>query len=492
MKKGEKIIGRVHEQKVLEQILKSHQAEFLALYGRRRVGKTFLIKQFFQKNKCSFFHATGLRDGSLKDQLKQFSEQIGETFYNGAVLAPQKGWLEVFGELTRAMDTMGPLHKIVLFLDEFPWMATKRSKLLQALEFYWNRYWNHDRRIKLIICGSSASWIIEKIIANKGGLYNRVTKTMRLSPFTLCDTKKFLDFLGIRFQYRQILDIYMVLGGVPHYLEKIKKIGKKLSAQQYINELCFKKDGDLVNEFEPLFGSLFQNAERYIEMIRLIAKSRYGISQAELIRKMGSDGGRSFHKLRQLEEAGFISSFIPHGAQKRGTFIKVVDEYTLFYLNWIEPKLSSIRQQHSDSSFWLTKIQLPSWKSWAGLAFEAVCSKHVPQIRKALGITTGAEVGSWRYVPSAKKEESGTQIDLLFDRPDDVITLCEIKHSDRPFVIDKNYAQVLRKRIEIYREQTRTQKEIFLALIASSGMRSSKYSDELISQTVSLEELFKF
>ncbi len=491
--KGEKerIIGRKKEQRILQQILNSKKAEFLALYGRRRIGKTFLIKNFFLQNSCVFFHMTGIQSGTMKEHLKKFAEHVGSTFYGGAPLMPSKGWLDAFEVLNKAMEKMDPKEKIVLFFDELPWIATKRSRLLQALEYYWNRYWGHNPKVKLIICGSSASWIIEKIINNKKGLYNRVTEKMRLAPFNLPETEEFLAYLGVSLSRRHILDLYMVIGGIPHYLQKVREMKKGVSAQFYVNDLCFKKDGALVDEFEPLFSSLFTKSEVYIDLIRFIAKNRNGISQSQVLGKKGlSSGGTAIRRLKQLEEAGFILSFIPHGHQQKGIFYKIIDEYTLFYLDWIEPFLSSIRHQDPTSNYWLSKAKSPGWKSWAGLAFEAVCHKHVAQIRKALSIDSSAEIGSWQYIPRSAEGKKGTQIDLLFDQPDDVITICEIKHSDSPYTIDKEYANNLRCKIDIYRQQTRTKKIVFLAMITRGGLKSSKYSRELVSREVDLDDLF--
>jgi hypothetical protein len=484
------IIGRVQEQETLNHLLRSKKAEFLALHGRRRVGKTFLIRNFFHNPSCLFFHCTGIQNGSLKDQLKEFARQVGETFYHGVTPAFSQNWLDAFDILNKSIEGIPKSQNIVLFFDEFPWMATKRSKLLQALEYYWNRYWSHNSRIKLIICGSSASWIIDKIINNQGGLYNRVTQTMRLDPFSLSETKDYLASLGIRLNHRQILDLYMVLGGIPHYLAHVKR-GR--SSHQNINEMCFQKNGPLVEEFNRLFRSLFKESATYINLVRIIAKSREGVSQNEISRvSKVSRGGSITKQLKQLEDAGFILSFLPHMHQEKGIYYKVIDEYTLFYLYWIEEYLKSTRRQDQSRGYWVSKAQTPSWKSWAGLAFEAVCHKHVAQIREALAIDPGAQAVSWRHQPRSKKGLGGAQIDLLFDRPDGAITICEIKHSDRPFLIDNDYAQVIERKIEIYKQQTRTKKQTFFAIIASSGLKPNKYSEEIGASQASLEDLFKF
>lgn len=488
-KSTSKIIGRAKEQEILTAVLKSKKAEFVALYGRRRVGKTYLIKNFFVKEPCLLFHATGLQDGSLKIQLEQFAKQIGDTFYSGASITPKKRWIDAFEELTKATQQIPPRQKMVLFLDEFPWMATKRSWLLQALDYYWNRYWVHDARIKLIICGSSASWLIEKIINNKGGLHNRVTRTMRLEPFNLHDTAAFLSLLGIRLNQKHVLELYMALGGIPHYLGLVQK---GLSSQQAIDELCFQKDGALVDEFERLFASLFQESEHYISLLKRIAKHRYGIGQADLIREgRVAGGGRTVQRLKALEEAGFIISFIPYGHQEKGIYYKVVDEYTLFYLSWIKPNLPTIRKQSQARGHWLSKAQTSSWKSWSGLAFEAVCYKHLPQIQKALSISGDVSVGAWRYAPRNKEAQSGAQIDLLFDRSDNAVTLCEIKYTEQSFLIDKKYALNLLNKVEKYQSETRTKKQIFIAMITGSGLKPSMYSEEIISKEVTLEDLYR-
>jgi len=484
----QKIVGRTKEQSTLKQLLNSEKAEFLALYGRRRVGKTFLIKNFFEKESCVFFYCSGLIDGTLIGHLEEFAKQIGRTFYSGAEISARKRWKDTFEDLNKAIAQIPSNKKIVLFFDELPWMATPRSGLLQAIDYYWNRYWSHDSRLKLVVCGSSASWIIEKIINNKGGLYNRVTRTMSLDPFSLSETKAFLLSLGLKLNHKQVLEMYMVFGGIPHYLALMKK-GK--SAGQCIDETCFQKGGALVDEFERLFGSLFNESSIYINLIRIIAKYPCGISQAQLIKESDIlEGGRIKQRLKELENAGFILEFIPHGHQEKGIYYKVIDEFTLFYLRWVETSVKkTILKQDRGTGYWLSKVKSPHWKSWAGLAFEAVCYKHLAQIRKILDIDSGAVAGSWRYAPR-KQENRGAQIDLLFDRNDGVITICEIKYNDQPFCIDKEYAQKLLNKVAIYKQQTKTNKQLFLAMITANGLKPSMYSEEIIQEVITLDDLF--
>lgn len=483
-----KIIGRAEEQKILERFLKSGKAEFLAIYGRRRVGKTFLIHTYFSNQNCIYFHATGIRDGLMAEQIAQFTNQTGQTFYGGAMLGVPRNWFDTFDLLQKAIKASRPGKKIIIFLDEFPWMATKKSKLLQALEYFWNQHWNHNKNIKLVVCGSSASWILKNVVNNTGGLYNRITYSMALDPFNLKETRDFLKFKGILLNQEQILQIYMALGGIPMYLDHLHK-GQ--SAQQGIDSLCFQKNGLLLNEFEKLFASLFEDFSTHLALVRAVATFRYGVGKSELAKICKiTDGGRLTKKLKELEEAGFIMSFIPYGHKERGHYYKVADEYMLFYLHWIEPNRSELAKHERGTGYWQQKASTAAFKSWSGFAFESVCYKHLSNIRAVLGISIDASVGTWKY-RAKDQAESGAQIDLLFDRSDGIINLCEIKFSEHPFAIDKSYAKALQNKIDVFQTRTKTKKQIFLSLIASAGVKKNMYSEEIIISSVELKDFFK-
>lgn len=487
MAKKNKIIGRMEEQSLLDEAFKSNRAEMIALYGRRRVGKTYLIKSYFESKSCSFAYVSGMKDGKLGEQLRNFKTTL-ERDLAGISLKQPQSWIEAFELLSQIKDKIDQKKKVVLFLDELPWLATKRSRLLQALDYYWNRYWSHDSRFKLIICGSAASWIIRKIIKNKGGLYNRVTRQIRLDPFTLKETKDFLKFNHINLNNRQILELYMVTGGIPYYLNHIQK---GASAAQNISNMAFSKQGILYQDFEHLFASLFEDLDNYHEIVRVISESRYGIEQEELIKKCKalSHGGSATRKLQDLEEAGFIVSFVPEGHRKKGIYFRIIDEYTAFYLKWIDPHKRTVAKLDKSQNIWLFQREKPGWKSWASYAFETICLKHVAQIRISLNINSLAEAASWRYDSAGK--EDGAQIDLLFDRSDESVTLCEIKHTEQPFLIDKIYYQQLKRKIDVYKKVTKTHKEIVLAFIVSSCLKKNIYSEEYVSGIVTLEDLFK-
>lgn len=485
------LIGREKEIQILEECFNSKQPEFLAIYGRRRVGKTFTIRQFFLKKKDAvFFNATGSKNGPLNEQINHFSEQIGEAFFGGVIPKQGKSWDETFRVLTDATKTVPHNRKIIIFLDEFPWMATKNSRLLQNLDYYWNQHWSKDNRIKLIICGSSASWVLDKIINNKGGLHNRVTQTIHLEPFSLRDAKRFLNKLGVKLNNKQVLQIYMTVGGIPYYLSKVKK---GLSAVQNIENMAFSKNSFLLDEFDKLFSSLFDESDAYVDIVRTIASSRYGVRQEELFAKLEKttkgEGGLS--KLKALEQSDFIMSFKPHFHKKKGIYYKVIDEYTLFYFNWIEPIRETLLSHGLRKGYWQQSQIKNGWRIWAGYSFEAICYKHLAEVGDALNLSPTAIPNTWRYTPLKGSTEEGAQIDLLFDRDDDAITICEIKNTDKPFAVDKEYANKLMNKVKVFKEKTRTKKQIFIAMISANGIKPTMYSEELISGVVTLEDLFE-
>lgn len=482
------LIGRVREKELLLQAWRSPRAELIAVYGRRRVGKTHLVRGLFQ-NLGRFMEVTGLKDGALEEELEIFTKSFQETFYKGIPIQKAAGWKQGFELLTAEALKLHGRERLVLFLDELPWLATPRSGLLQALDHYWNRHWSRIPNMKVILCGSAASWMIENLIHAKGGLHNRITLTVPLFPFNLADTESYLRARGVHLNRRQILELYMALGGVPYYLGLAER-GK--TAAQIIDQTCFAKGGLLRREFDRLFPSLFEDPERHSRLFREIVRKREGIGRSELLRLVRMESGGGFNrKVRALEEAGFISSFIPYGKRRKEGFFRAADEFSLFHAKWIASAPQGVFAG-SSPRHWEHKRGAPSWRSWAGYAFEGICLKHSAQIRQALGIDSIAvETGAWRHVPRKGSPERGCQIDLLFDRSDGAITLCEIKHSDGVFTLEKDYAEVLQRKMEVFRAKTRTRKQLFLALITTHGAAKNMYYGRLVSAEVTLDHLFR-
>lgn len=482
------LTGREKEIAFLDRLKNSHKPEFVVVYGRRRVGKTYLIRQCFDEESI-YFEMTGEKNASLEKQLGHFAKALSKTFFNQSPLEAPSSWSDAFEFLTHLIQTKTSVsQKVILFFDELPWIASKKSGFIQALDHIWNSRWNKMGNLKLVVCGSAASWMLDNLIHAKGGLYNRITAKILLKPFTLAETEAFLISKKIRFTQAQILELYLALGGIPFYLDQMLR-GK--SPAQTINSLCFKENGLLYDEFPNLFSSLFDEAALNEKIVRFIAQRSGGISRKEILKKLKLPSGGRFNKrLTELEVAGFLESFVPYGRKKKDFFIKIIDEYCLFYLKWIEPILS-LKTTKAIPNYWQTRLKDPTYASWSGYAFEAVCHKHLPQILKALELSnTACEVGSWRFIPKNKKEQ-GAQIDFIIDRPDGVTTLCEIKYSNEPFLIDKTYAQELMRKMEVFKEKTKTKKQLNWCFITTQGLKKNAWSEELVDSEVCLKDLFK-
>ena len=476
------IVGRHREKQRFDKVLSSSESEFLVVYGRRRVGKTYLIREFFQQENCVFLHATGAYKEKLAVQLDNFTQALSKTFFSNAPLSISS-WKAAFQLLQQQVEK-NVSHKVVIFLDELPWLATKRSGLLSLIDYYWNHYWSASKNVVLIACGSSASWLIKNILYNKGGLHNRVTCEMLIAPFDLSETQEFLNYRKVKLSQRHILLLYMALGGVPYYL---KYVEPHLTADQNIQHILFDPQAPLRDEFKKLFSSLFENEKAYLEIINLVAKNKVGVKRAEIESqaKLSSSGGRLTERLDDLCRAGFLIQRTELN-QKIGEYYQLIDEFTLFQWHWVIHN----KNKNSSPNAWLTMSQSQAFKSWAGYAFESVCQKHVSHILKHLNVESVKSIDSWRFIPSASSEDDGAQIDLVIERNDDAITLCEIKFTQEPFILDKAYAKKLQEKTVIFQSKTRTKKQIFWAMISANGIKPTLYSEELICKVITLENFF--
>lgn len=481
----DQIFARSKELKLLESLYLSGKAEFLTVYGRRRVGKTFLIREFFKK-KGLYFALTGIKNASPTKQLKNFAFEY-ERVFNLEQLPSPKNWQEAFIHLTKAIETIKSTERIILFFDELPWLATPRSGFLEDLDHFWNRYISNDPRIILIVCGSAASWMIRKIICNKGGLHGRLTAQIRLLPFDLKETEEFLQLQGVTLNRKAIVDLYMAIGGVPKYLNYVKK-GQ--SALQIVSHLCFH--GPLNDEFNELYAALFDNHHRHVNVVKTLSKHLGGLTKVDLAKATGlSVGGGMNMILEELEQSGFILATRCFGKQKKNILYRLVDEYSLFYLKWIQ-KSKEDNLTHPDEKFWINLFNSSLGQSWAGYAFETLCFKHLLNIKKALGITgILTSASSWVYKTPKQSTEKGTQIDLLIDRADHCINLCEIKYCNEEFVINKSYDKELREKRAIFTQKTQTKKTIFLTLISPYGIKKNAGHFEIIDVNLKLDDLFQ-
>jgi len=486
MNRMNEIIGRNNEKSQLLKIYDSNQPEFLAIYGRRRVGKTFLIRHFF-KGKGLYFELMGQHDSGYHIQLDNFYNALLKTFQPDIPLKKPENWKEALSILTVFIKKFVHDKKIILFFDELPWLATKRSGLLQALDYEWNTEWSQIDNLKLIVCGSASSWILDKLINDKGGLHNRITKIIHLKPFSLKDSVIYLESKGVTLKPIQRLELYMVMGGIPFYLNQVEQ-GQ--SSTQIINSLCFQEEGLLFNEFHRLFRSLFDEADVHHKIIREIVKKGNNISRQALLESTGHTSGGGFKKkLNELARSGFIKEFVPYGKKERDYVIKIIDEYTLFFMQWIEPLQSAYPILHTN--YWLNASREPKYRIWSGFAFESVCMKHISQIIRRLNLDSLATgIGRWQFIPPKGSKEKGAQIDLVIDRFDKSLNVCEIKFASEQYRMSKSDAKNLANKMKIFELKTRTKKQIFLTMITTMGIKKNIWSDDLVDSEVILSDLF--
>ncbi len=473
------MIGREREVKTLKKALKSPEAELIALLGRRRVGKTYLVREFF-KGQIDF-EMVGLPDGSKREQLRNFSYSLQQAQNSADQPEVPRDWLEAFHQLQAYLEGLGKTpHKKVVFIDEFPWVATSRSGFMTGFSYFWNSYAS-KANIIVIICGSATSWMIEKVVHNKKGLHNRVTQLLALQPFTLSETKAYFNSRGVLLDHYQIVQLYMAMGGIPHYLKQVEP-GK--SAVQNIDDICFQPDGILRTEFRNLYASLFTHPENYESIVRALAGNWKGMNRAEIVAATGlPDGGTLSRMLKELVQSGFLSSYIPFDKKKKDTIYRLSDNYSLFYLKFVENLASGV------AGNWKSLSTTQSWISWSGYAFENICLQHVDKIKETLGIS-GIESREFSYYSKGNADLEGVQIDLLIDRADNVISLCEMKFYKEEFLLSKTYAEEMRRKRTLLRNLTKTKKQIFLVLITTFGLIPGKHSVGLIDNTVTMDDLF--
>ena len=473
------VIGRHKIIKRIRRSLHSDKPELIALIGRRRVGKTFLIRETLKHD--IVFQFTGLYQSNLREHLQRFSANLSREMEVPLPLRTPSSWFEAFDMLAEFITNFKAGKKKVVFLDEFPWMATNRSRFLTAFTDFWNNYASTRKDLVIIICGSSASWMINKVLKSRGGLHNRVTDRIMLEPFDLGETKQFLRKKNIIINNMDIIRLYMMIGGIPYYLEQLNK-GESLV--QAIDRICFERNAILRLEYDELMASLFDNSSKHSAVIETLHKSPRGLMRDELISRTSlTSGGGATAILEELEVSDFIISMVPYGKKTKEKIYKLKDYYINFYLKYIKDS------KPGKTRIWEKLASSPSYLSWSGLAFENVCLDHLDAIKKALNISGIYSVGGGWHT-RGDEEVPGAQVDLLIDRADNIINICEIKFSNSPYIITSEYARRIQLKLASFKHSTRTRKTLFPTMITTYGLVINKHSEELIQQTVEMNDLF--
>lgn len=483
------ITGREKEQKKLRNLYESGHAEFIAIYGRRRVGKTYLIDEFFH-NKITFRHAglspigtnmdNSSRNNHLKEQLRHFHQSL--MMQGMEKSRPPESWLDAFYMLERfLMERDNQEERLLIFLDEIQWMDTPKSGFMMGLEAFWNSWACYRHNVMLVVCGSSTSWIMDKLVNNHGGLYGRLTCEIELLPFNLYECEQFFLSKGLSLSRYDIAQTYMILGGIPYYLNYFEK---SLSVSQNVQVLFFDKGAPLKNEFDRLFSSLFTNPEVMKTIIVALNSKKRGLTRKELLDKTGfTDSGLFSKQLKALESGAFIIKYDSYGNGKRESFYKVSDPFCIFYLRFVNDSSSKTRKE------WQGPAGSQAFAVWNGLAFENLCFNHINQIKAALGIS-GIRTNASLWSKKGTDEEAGAQIDLIIERNDNVINMCEAKFYSDEFVADKDCHLALVRRERLLREIVPKKASIHNTLITTFGLKNVEYFSDF-ANTITLDDLFR-
>jgi hypothetical protein len=469
------MIGRTQETNHLKRLLTKDRSSFVVVSGRRRIGKTYLIDQLYSDNYC--LAITGIEDAEMPIQIRNFTQKLAE-YSDIPIVTPPSNWQEVFLLTKEYLQRLPKRKKQVIFIDELPWMATARSGFIQLLAHLWNDYLSKHKHFILIVCGSATSWIDKRIIKDRGGFHNRVTDHIKLQPFTLTESEAFLQAKKIRLTKSNIAELYMTLGGVPYYLEMVER-GE--SVAQTISRLCFDKGGALRQEYRNLYRAVFDNADDHEAVVATLATSRQGMTRKQLIEKSKvKAGGPITRVLNDLSQTGFITEQTPLFKKQRGTIYRLVDEYSIFYHRFIKP---------GSKKKWTTTQATQPYKIWLGYAFENLCLRHMDKIKASLGIAgIDATSGSYRY--AGDDVQPDIQVDILIDRSDYAITLCECKYHTTPLALTSSDARHLQQRKHVLQQVTKTKKNLFTTLITNHAPIKNEHYLEAVDKVVLLEDLF--
>lgn len=463
-----KIVGRENAQMEIRRLRDSGEPEFVMVYGRRRVGKTFLIRQTLGKDFC--FYMTGIAKAKRELQLKNFQQTIAQYSKRLAQNVPAD-WFEAFQLLRRLIEKSKQKRKVI-FLDELPWMDTPKSNLVSALEHFWNSWASARNDVMLIVCGSAASWLVKNIETNKGGLHNRLTAKIHLHPFTLHETHLFLLRKGIRWNAAQEAQCYMIMGGIPYYLNLLDK---QKSLAENIDRLFCAEDALLVDEFRNLYASLFTHSDEYVEIVKVLSKKKIGFTREDILRQTKrADGGSLTRRLTDLCDCGFVRKYFARG--NVNAIYQLTDFYTLFYLHFLADESKQV--------VWQQQMQSSSYLSWCGLAFERLCFAHLPQIKKALGID-----GISTQTYALCKDDA--QIDMVIERSDRVVSLCEMKFTDLPYALNKREAEAIRNRESVLNSCFKARRTINVVLITNLPAKRNMHFNGLVNKNITLDGLLR-
>lgn len=478
------MIGRKKELNVLNEALFSNRAEMIAIYGRRRIGKTYLIEQFYDQENVEVLSLIGQSSANMQTQLSNAKHRLFEL--KGIDIENTKNWSDIFYAIQKYhQECYDEKKHFVLFIDELPWIATAKSGFVGALSYAWNAYFEKFSNVTFVLCGSAASWMVKKVVEEKGGLHQRITRQIPLAPFSLSESEEYLQKQGFLYLSRkEVVDIYMIFGGVAQYLSFLNP---KKSIAENINQLCFTVGGELQREFQSLFVALFGKKGIHQQTVRYLGSSKKSLFSAdEIAKKFDVKIEKLYQTLDELEMAGFVSKKKMYGQKKRDTRYILSDSFSDFHLKWMEN--ISQNELMENQNYWQFISSSQNWISWAGNSFESICHRHILEIKKALGIA-GVHTQTFYWQERGTQEHKGSQIDMLIQRADKTVMIVEIKYYNQAFSISKSYAENLRHKVESFRAFDKKHNSLMLIMLTTYGLKENTYSS-IVNNEIGMDVLF--
>lgn len=478
------IIGRKRELETIDRLYRSDKSEFLAIYGRRRVGKSYLVDEAFRDELA--FSVVGTfkkcEDGEetiyKKTQLRHFYRSLLDYGLDDSYQEPEN-WLDAFDLLKKLLISNDRRRKVI-FIDELPWLAgPKSSELIEELGYFWNSWAAKQRDVFLIVCGSATSWMLDNVIRDYGGLHGRLTEKIYLAPFSLAETGAYYRSKGFHMSDYEIALSYMAIGGIPYYMDRMRA---DRTLNQNINEFYFR-NVTIDQEFRDIYTGLFQSAERYIDIVSSLAGKFYGMTRNELLENTKLKGGGTFTRMMDnLQECGIVRSFSRYGKQRKETIYQLCDFFTLFYLNFVGHK-----KQRTD---WTSFQRSHEYESWSGRTFELLCSRHIDRIRDALRIKSVGQDYCWSgQTPDGRN----VQVDMVIPSPDERTDyLCEMKFSESRYFVTADYEKNLLDKLDAFRNSKnhKPSHSLLLVMVTTMGLGNSAHN-HIVNAELTLADLFR-
>ncbi|MFH1654342.1 MAG: ATP-binding protein [Pseudomonadota bacterium] len=489
IEKNPSFVGRRDEIRRLDEIVERKRASFIVVYGRRRVGKTELIEQYFCNDTVLKFEGIEIDkedvrnyDERQKFQIDQSLKRLAKYLDNPLIGKVQ---CRTWGDFFDILSEVATKQNVVIYFEEIQWLANYESHFFSELKPFWDDRWRHNEKLKLVICGSSTSFIVGQLLSNKA-IYSRSQEEFHLREFNLMEIRDYLGNKG----HKETMLAQLTVGGIPEYLGRLKEKGTVLS------NLCknsFRPDAFFSLEKDKIFISSLSRNHNYQKIVEYLGRCKFAtaLEITKAIKGDSAGGGSVTRLLEDLSRCGFIKRYTPIHKDDQSKLIRysISDEYLQFYFRFIKPKLTKI-QNKSYVENTLQGINKRSFETVMGFNFERWCQKNASLFAKILGFS-GVEYESGSFFDAkTQMQEKGFQIDLMYIIKGSKIIICEIKFYDG--LVDNRVCEEVKRKIELFQLSMQRYKNYTYeaVLITTEGVRDSATIQATFDHIITFEDIF--